>query len=572
MEVPIAIMRHRPGVGVRAVVSGIAVFVFFLLAISVTPSIAASVNDLRINQFATPSWILIGSSGRYADTYALDNTGATLEQGEPTEGGILTRSIWSRFSPTQNTRVVIHTFGSEIDTVLAVYTGSAVNALTRVVGNNNFPVPGLSANGSLVQFDAIAGTTYSIQVGSVGGQQGPISLNVFQFPPTGGLAAFLALVGGSAVNNKDYVCETTTCFEPAFVLYNGGDQSVEVVSSTTFGALFSPPAPVVLAPGAVTLLTFPANANTNLTTRTLSGQFAFSGRVGGVETIRSEYRGLILAHGTAPSASIQAATLPALRAGWLNQVLSAFGTVINTSTNDAIGCIVRTQGFSRSNTSFQETDPATNTAIGTPNQPVDIPAGRSKSFVFAIRSQGVELGDPTFDGPVVFQCANAFFAPTNLANTFQVTAVASFSPADMISIGATPTNDGIIDVPPTSGGAFGVATVNIATSGPVTAKAVYVRPVNESDPAKQFTVFICETNPATGACLAAPAASVQFQAAPNVPHTFAVFVQRPSVDPGFDPGQRRAFVIFEQLSPPNFFGSNPIPIVVGSTSVAVRAK
>ena len=45
----------------------------------------------------------------------------------------------------------------------------------------------------------------------------------------------LALVGGSPVNNKDYVCETTTCFAPAFVLYNGGDQAVEVVSSTTFG-------------------------------------------------------------------------------------------------------------------------------------------------------------------------------------------------------------------------------------------------------------------------------------------------------------------------------------------------
>ena len=153
-----------------------------------------------------------------------------------------------------------------------------------------------------------------------------------------------------------------------------------------------------------------------------------------------------------------------------------------------------------------------------------------------------------------------------------MTAVASFSPADMISIGATPTNDGIVDVPPSTGGAFGVATVNIATSATVTAKAQYVRPFNESDPAKQFLVFICETNPATGACLAPPAASVQFQAAPNVPHTFAVFVQRPTVDPGFDPAQRRAFVIFEQLSPPNFFGSNPIPLVVGSTCVAVRAK
>src|SRR6516164_8382683 len=99
MEVPIAIMRYRPRVGVRAVVS-VLVAMFFLLAISATPSIAAAVQDLRTNQLATPGWILTGHTPTYADTYALDNTGATVEQGEPTEGGILTRSIWSQFSPT----------------------------------------------------------------------------------------------------------------------------------------------------------------------------------------------------------------------------------------------------------------------------------------------------------------------------------------------------------------------------------------------------------------------------------------------------------------------------------------
>jgi hypothetical protein len=57
-----------------------------------------------------------------------------------------------------------------------------------------------------------------------------------------------------------------------------------------------------------------------------------------------------------------------------------------------------------------------------------------------------------------------------------------------------------------------------------------------------------------------------------VAHTFAVFVQRPAVDPGFDPGQRRVFVLFQQFSPPGFFGSNPIAIDVGATSVAVRAQ
>jgi hypothetical protein len=181
------------------VVSGVAVSVLTLLTVGATPSLAAPFIDRLPDGFRMGGWTITGSSFTYFDTYALDNTGATLEQGEPTEGGILTRSIWNQFSPTQNRRVVIHTFGSEIDTVLAVYTGSAVNALTRVVGNNNFPVPGLGPNGSLVQFDAVGGTTYHIQAGSVGGQQGAISLNVFQFPPSGGLAAFLALVGGSPV-------------------------------------------------------------------------------------------------------------------------------------------------------------------------------------------------------------------------------------------------------------------------------------------------------------------------------------------------------------------------------------
>ncbi len=566
--------RRRPNPRIRIRVTAAAI-VLAVLMCPAAPSLADPLSDLRPNGFMTPVLVLpraVWAFGWYANTYALNNTGFTLEAGEPTEGGVLTRSLWAQLSPTENTRVVIHTFGSEVDTVLAVYTGSAVNALTRVTGNNDFPVPGLSNTGSLVQFDAVAGVTYRIQVGSVGGQQGDILLNVFQFPPGGGVSTFLALVGGSPFNNRDYVCTTTTCFTPAFVVHNSGDQQADVLSSTTFGALFNAPAPLALAPGAAALLAFPAQANTNFTTRTLSGRFVFSGRVGGVETSRAEYPGLVLVRGNAPGTSIVAATLPSSRAGSLNQVLTAFGTIINTGTQDAIGCVASMQSFGRFNVSFQETDPQTNTPTGLANQPIDIPAGKPKTLVFALMSQGTELGDPVFGVPLVFQCANAFLASSNLANSFAVSSVSSFTLADMISIGATPTADGILNVPPVTGGAFGVATVNVAAGTTVTARAVYERPFGEDDPAKQFLVFICETNPSTGACLSGPAANAQFTATPNVPHTFAVFVQRPAVDPGFDPGQRRIFVIFEQLSPPGFFGSNPIPIVVGSTSIAPRAQ
>jgi hypothetical protein len=506
-------------------------------------------------------------------TYVLNNTGATLEAGEPTEGGLLTRSIWGRLSPGRNYRVVIHTIGSEVDTVLAVYTGAAVNALTRITGNHTFPVPGLPSSASLVQFDAVAGETYHIQIGSVGGAQGDIAVNVFQLPPGGGLSTFFAQVEGSlAVNGKDYVCTTATCFAPTFVVHNSMDQPLDVVSTSSFGPLFDGPAAFSLGAGAAAAAPYRANANSNLvTTRTEAGEFAFSGRMGGVEVTRASFPGMVVVRGTAPPTSIVAAVLPTARSGGLNQPLTAFATLINTGTQPAIGCVAAVQGFFPFNVAFQETDPATNLPVGAPRTPVDIAPGASKTFVVSVGSQGSELGDPEFGAPLAFQCANVFGAAQNLANTFAVTALGTFEAADMISIGATPSGDGILAVPSGTSGAFGVATVNIGAAATVTARPVYVRPFGEDDPAKQFTAFICETGAASN-CLTPLAASVQFTAAPNAPHTFAVVVQRPAVDPGFDPGRRRMFIKFEQLSPPNFFGSNPIPILVGSTSIAPRAQ
>jgi hypothetical protein len=550
--------------------AGLLVVAIAVAVIRPAPSAADAFNEPWANSFMRAISFLPGLSSR---TYALSNVGATLEPGEPTEGGLLTRSIWGRLTPARDYRVVIHTIGSEVDTVVAVYTGSAVGALTRVTGNQTFPVPGLPPGGSLVQFDAVAGVTYSIQIGSVGGAQGDIAVSVFQLPPGGGLSVFFAQVEGSlAVNGKDYVCETTTCFAPTFVVHNSADQPLEVVSGSSFGPLFDAPAPLALGPGAAAAAAFHANANTDFsTTRTQTGEFSFSGRSAGIEVSRAAYPGTVVVRGTAPTASLLAAVLPTSRAGGLNQTLTAFATVINVGPQPAIGCIVQTQGFSPFNVSFQETDPVSNTPVGSPRTPVTIAAGGSKTFVFSIASQGSELGDPEFGAPVLFRCANAFGAGQNLANTFAVTSLGTLAVADMISIGATPTGDGILGVPFGNGGAFAVATINIGAPATITARPFYIHPFGEDDPAKQFASFICETD-ATGNCLSSAAPSVQFTAAPNVPHTFSVFVQRPATDPGFDPGQRRIFVKFEEQSPPNFFGSNPIPILVGSTSVAPRAQ
>ena len=116
-----------------------------------------------------------------------NNTGATTQQGEPTfqfGGGqptiIWGATLWYKWVATINGVVTIDTFGSSINTVLNVYTGAAVNALTLVQRNDN---ANASTTASLVSFGAVAGTEYQIQVAGQGGfgspsAQGALQLNL----------------------------------------------------------------------------------------------------------------------------------------------------------------------------------------------------------------------------------------------------------------------------------------------------------------------------------------------------------------------------------------------------------
>ena len=62
--------------------------------------------------------------------------------------------------------MTISTAGSGVDTVLGVYTGSAITGLTQVTCNDDIdPNPPFNRQ-SQVTFSATAGTTYRIQIGS----------------------------------------------------------------------------------------------------------------------------------------------------------------------------------------------------------------------------------------------------------------------------------------------------------------------------------------------------------------------------------------------------------------------
>lgn len=123
------------------------------------------------DNFANATTILLGQ------TLAGTNTGATKEPGEPNHAGNAGgKSVWWNFQALGTGPFVVKTAGSNFDTLLGVYTGSSVGALTAIASNDDFG--GLQ---SQVIFNAIAGTTYRIAVDGFNSGSGAASGNIQLF-------------------------------------------------------------------------------------------------------------------------------------------------------------------------------------------------------------------------------------------------------------------------------------------------------------------------------------------------------------------------------------------------------
>jgi hypothetical protein len=251
--------------------------------------------------------------------------------------------------------------------------------------------------------------------------------------------------------------------------------------------------------------------------------------------------------------TLVAAVLPSSRSVQLGSAATAFATIINTNSNTATGCAISPISNIPAILSFQTTHPATNQVIGTPNTPVDIPAGVAQSFVFAFMATAAF---PPTDVQLSFDCANTDPAPIIPGlNTFLFSASSSPIP-DMMALVATLTNDGIVNIPGTTGtGVFAVATVNMGASGNLTISA------DTGGASLPVNIFICQTDPQTGACFSPSASSVTTTILSNETPTFGVFVAAAG-NVSFDPGTNRIFVRFKDID--NF--------ARGSTSVAVRTQ
>lgn len=144
------------------------------------------------------------------------NVNASLEDGEPTHLGEASHSAWWTWTAPRSAQVVVSLAGSSFDTVLGVYTGGGVAALTPVAVNNDSTASEIT---SRVVFDAVLGTTYQIAVDGFGQEQGRIALSIVQAagsaPSNDAFESALLLTGDTATATGSSYDATPQPGEPA---------------------------------------------------------------------------------------------------------------------------------------------------------------------------------------------------------------------------------------------------------------------------------------------------------------------------------------------------------------------
>jgi murein DD-endopeptidase MepM/ murein hydrolase activator NlpD len=262
--------------------------------------------------------------------------------------------------------------------------------------------------------------------------------------------------------------------------------------------------------------------------------------------------------GTAPGATqILSAVLPSGRSIQDAGTATLFAAIINAGNSTAYGCSIAAETPLAADFLFQTVN-SQNILTGSPNISADIPPGAVQNFVVAftprLNFEAVTQTAAAADVTLNFHCTNA---PAAVQIKGVNNLILSFSPGpvpDVIAIGDTVSHDGIFRVPNGGTAAFVVATSNVGSAAPVT-----VTPVASA--AIPLALSICETDPSSGACIAAPAASVSRVFAAGETATWGVF-GRASGGIAFDPAGNRISVQYV----------DGVGILRGATSVAVTTQ
>lgn len=250
-------------------------------------------------------------------------------------------------------------------------------------------------------------------------------------------------------------------------------------------------------------------------------------------------------------AGLFSAVLPYARSVQVGTTVTAFANIFNTTSTAATNCYLQLPTGTPGQFFFRPTTPSNQIDSSyAPNDPVTISAGSIQNFVFAYTPSSTLSTEIR----LVFSCSNkAPVTSYNGVNTFILSATSSPGP-DVVVVGATPSNDGIVNIPGNTGTGLLVASgVNIGTSAPITVSA------DTGSTSLPVVLTVCQTNPSTGACLSPPGASTTSTLNTNSVATYSVFV-RGTGNVAFDPANRRIFLRFRDSG----------GVTRGATNVAVR--
>jgi thiol-disulfide isomerase/thioredoxin len=140
-----------------------------LIALGASLSPAQPANDMFANRIVITGTniVLTGSS-----------IGATRETSEPYhDGNTGGASVWWSWRASRSDTAAISTSGSSFDTLLGVYTGTSVSALTTIASNDDENYSG-GIYTSKVVFDVVSNQTYQIAVDGYSGASGNVKLQV----------------------------------------------------------------------------------------------------------------------------------------------------------------------------------------------------------------------------------------------------------------------------------------------------------------------------------------------------------------------------------------------------------
>lgn len=203
-----------------------------------TPALGLSNDDFQ------DASVVTGDAGTRSGT----TVNATRQTGEPAHGGTGgSASIWYRWTAPANGTLAVTTQGSSFDTLLGVYTGTAVADL-RVIGENDDTASGQLW--STVTVTVAGGTTYAVAIDGWGGTKGTTALtHSFTASPTLANDAFAdaeSLTGGTGSTSGSTTGATREPGEPthgatnplASIWYRWTAPANGTLTVTTQGSLY----------------------------------------------------------------------------------------------------------------------------------------------------------------------------------------------------------------------------------------------------------------------------------------------------------------------------------------------